>query len=225
MGKDYCELVLEQGVVAVPNDVLLYDDFEGQFNWSSYGAGTDWVVGKSSGGNEMMDGQYGLKLQTRTTTPAAGDYAAAYKSISVLPQKSLSWRVYFRSSTPILIGKVWVYGYYYTGSVQRCYEIYYNVVAKQWYYYGPGGVLSVVPGGNQNIDLDAWSVLEIEVSLISNVIKSIKCNNMDLKDINLATYNVGSSTPSNFTLYCQINNQSAGVSKLFLDHMLITGKV
>ena len=109
--------------------------------------------------------------------------------------------------------------------MQRCYEIYYNAVAKQWYYYGPGGVLSVVPGGNQNIDLDAWSVLEIEVSLISNVIKSIKCNNMDLKDINLATYNVGSSTPSNFTIVCMVSTASAGVGNLFVDHILITGKV
>ncbi len=165
----------------------------------------------------------GLKLQTKATTPAAGDYVGISKRVAVGCQPFLAYRFYFRSPASSPIHQIEMYLGHYTGSVVRRYDVYYHPASKLWKYYTPATGWVAFPGGSQDLDLNSWSVLEIQVSLVSAVIKSFKCNNLVLSDLNLNAYSIADSSSPHFDLNLYARTLLAGVGKLFLGNVLVTG--
>ena len=222
MSQDYIQKVTVRGSNPLCDDILMYDNFEGRLNWAGSGTGTDWVVAQSSGGNEMIDGLYGLKLQTRTTTPAAGNWVTAIRYMGQLPGRILRYFVYFRPVGVNGCSSVDFGFYLYNGQTVTYVIVSYFVGDHTWKYYTPSGTWVAIPGMSMVYDPNAWSYLEFLYDVDTNMLCGGRSGQMASPVLSLlqcqAPSTVAPAVAARFTL-----TTSGPASQVFYyDHVMLS---
>jgi len=221
MGEEYKRTVQTYGFIPFSKDIILWDDIEGVLKWTGEGNAGDWVVDRISSVDGVMDGVYGLRLQTRVTTPAIDDWARATRKIGLrkwyvvrvsfnfrLPNTEVSWR--FISSPQFMDGAFW-----YNPMVRHLGG------AKKWQYLDSGGAWQDIPGGGYEIHNEAWNYCEYTVSFRDKILKTFQCNELFLVDLNLPIRVFSFVVPQNLLFLFEIQTAVAGSKVAYIDNVLI----
>ena len=221
MSQDYIQKVTVRGSNPLCDDILMYDNFEGRLNWSGSGTGTDWVVAQSSGGNEMMDGQYGLKLQTKATTPAIGDEVIASRSMFLTPHKLLTFSGFFRFMSSTLVRRVILRLYCYTGAIGSEVLVAYSPINQRLEYMEYSGAWWPVIGGSINLHPDAWHRLSFVYDIINHYVVAVQCDSLVLLNLSAEPYFSIDTSAARVVPGVQLIADTAAQATSYLDHLYL----
>lgn len=149
--------------VAAPVEatVLLTDGFEGAFNWSITGIGTDYEGERRA--EATFQGDYGLYLRTRATGSAADDWVEGYRQASYFKSRkvkaSLRFNLHDLGHTKYL--DLMLFTYDETGQYKA--NIRWDKSAGVWQYLNSAGGYTTIPELPATIDVSLWAMFEVEV--------------------------------------------------------------
>ena len=222
MGREQLREVAIHGSVLNPygdSNILLFDDFEGRQNWTGSGTGADWTVAQSTGGNEMIDGMYGLKMAASVLVPSYVN-ALRYTRYSVGPM--LSFQVAFRPTTIATSSNFYVYVLVYTGSRVYYYTCTYYFVLQAWYYYAVDNVFRAIPGASQRLFDGAWNRLTFVIDVSKFTLEEFECNGLLLLNLGLACHNVANTTDPCCMILFQIDGSVSPPATVYIDNVLFS---
>lgn len=146
--------------------VVLSDEFEGVFNWTIGGSGTDYIGERRA--EAAFHGDYGLYLRTRVTGAAAGDAITASRKIALQGRLSISYFLRFCPSEidalryiDIVLNLADGTGLYHP-TIRRDHP------ADVWQYKDKPGQFQTIPGLDQLMMLSEWHALGIELDLLNH---------------------------------------------------------
>ncbi len=221
MAQDYTQNVSIRGYNPLADDILMYDNFEGRLNWTGSGTGTDFVVALSTGGNEMVDGMQGLKLQTKATTPAAGDEVTATRSMFVTPHRYLTFSGFFRFLNSTTVRRICLRLLYYSGAYQYRFAVGYTCLAQRLDYLEYSEAWWPVPGGSIVLHPDSWHRLAFTVDLVSLRIIAVSCDTLSLLSLDLEPPLNNNTSGAHIDLSAYLSVDTAAQATSYLDHLFL----
>jgi len=225
MGREYERQVAVISTENIPRRTILSEDFEGVFKWYSFGTGTPTVEKNTT---KAYRGNASLHIKTRTSTPAADDYAYAEILLGSTPDPilNLNLMVYIPSSVipkyTTIILKVYesgstsddTYGVRYDG-VNHKFQI--QTDATTWEN------LEVVP--DTFLENDPWMKYELEVDRKNKKYKSLIISH---KRYDLSNYSPYKNTPpsdmESIVLDIEVQTKDTTPVECWIDEISITGK-
>lgn len=93
MGQEYIKKTIVTSQTPAPIGQIFHDSFDFLSMWFISGTGTGYAGVLSS--TQAYNGQYSLKLTTKSTTPTINDYVQALRQVSAFPAKKLRLSYYF----------------------------------------------------------------------------------------------------------------------------------
>jgi len=219
VGKPYIRQVEVIGLVEKLGTVILFDDIEDLLKWSGAGVGTDWTVAKSTA--MAFNGSASLYIQTKATTPAAGDYAWAYRNIYLPGAKKMSLELFWRLTSATLMGEIEYRLFYYDSAMRHEAKLIYLPPEEKWQYQDSAGSRQDIPGGAQKLHHDTWHrakmIVDFEkdeyVILISDALV------LDLSGLTLKT--VADTTGQVLQIGLLVRTKTAAQADIYFDDIFV----
>ena len=220
MSQELIQKVSVRGSNPLTDEIIAYDDFEGRQNFTGSGTGADWTVALTTGGNEMVDGLQGLKLQTRLTTPAIGDQVTAIRSMHLTPHKTYCLSSAFRFSPMANTRLVALLMDIYTGSHQCSFGVGYDPQVQMLEYQNQPGIWDTIIGGAIAVDGAAWGRLMFAVDISIFRIISVVCNGLVLPNLSQSVPYFVNTTAPHVDIGLFLATETANQCTAFFDHCL-----
>ncbi len=163
MPRDHVGLYPVSSQMGFSRGIILLDDAEGTFNWTVTGTGSDFAASYETDAAFM--GTKGIKLVTKTTTPAENDSCQIERFMPYPEADLLTMRM--RCCLPLVSNVKYVMFSVYTYDGERLYQ------AEMLWQPKDGGVYMAVehlqsieiPGSNWEVVNGAWVTMEFTVNL------------------------------------------------------------
>lgn len=227
MSQDYTRIVSVRGSIPVADDIIFCDDVEGQLNWSGSGTGTDWVVDKYGAVNAVMRGSYGVRMQTKATTPAVGDIVTAVRNVFLTPHRQALLSACFRLPTVSTIEYFEVRAIYWDGTYQYELSLRYDRAAGIWKQYISGTYQYNIAGSSQVFHPDAWNRIEVAVDFANynRNLRGLVCNQVNLPDINYNVLAAYDSAAPHLTVSFALKSSAASQQTMYLDDIVVLARI
>jgi len=217
MGNEDIRKVFVEGNLPVGGDIIMFDDMEGQLNWVGSGIGTDWVVDRYGDVNCQFRGNYGLRMMTRATTPAADDWVIAYRAIHFRKNQVVRLVYWMRYVSDTLVRRVGNYLDYFTGTTRYMLDVAYNPSLKRWQYYNSVDVWTDVPGGAQELYGDAWHRVSLTWFPLSPRKVYLECDELSIGPLDFNVYSASSTTRRHIGVGFSVYTSSAARATVYFD--------
>jgi len=219
MGKEYLQKSLVLGALPITDTVIFFDDFEGVLDWLKDGTGTDYVVKRTTARKDT--GSFSLYLQTKATTPAAGDYVKAYKESYFTPAKRYIYQAMFRLPSVADLDKVEFTHHYRDGSNRHTISIIYLGPEVKWQYYDTTGTYADIPGGTQVLAGGKWYRLTLTVNLLIGEYEELVVGSTRIDMSGVRYYKIPDSTAEHLSIELAIANEGATQIDCYFDNIII----
>jgi len=219
MGKPYIRQVEVIGLVEKLGTVILFDDLEDLFKWRGAGTGTDWVVEKST--TIAYDGNASLHLQTKATTPTAGDAVTADRFTFVPYGRKISLECLFRFETLTNEDVVSFELYWYDGTALHLAALQYLPPEMKWQYFASDGTWKDIPGGDQNLGQAKFHRVKMIVDFEHNKYVSLQCDDkvMDISDLSFQV--TPSTVRGTFKALFKVTAETAARAEAYFDNIFV----
>lgn len=187
------ESAFSTGVAAIyKKSVLLLEDFTIKPTIIETGTGADFniIVHESS----RFHGASGLKLSTKTTTPAEDDYVKAEISFCYPVVMRLCARARIRIATSAKVKDYQIEINKYTGVAHYKAAFKFDNEVHKLYYWSSGGAWVEVAGYAFTMPDDIWTLFDMVLDLNTATYKQVTLHGVETPFNGPAVENVGAST-------------------------------
>ena len=203
------------GQMQFDRGVIMFDDMEGALLWEETATGGDDELVLHAGAAYV--GTKGLRLKTRTTDVAAGDYMTAWRKVCYPLAKRLIYRLRWR--VPYATGPDYVeFGITVKdGANEHQFSIRYTPATSKIEYLNSGGTFTEISELAQDFFAKQWDTFEVGMDLDSwgymwVISKGIK---VDLAKV--ACQKVGASTDRSVLVSIKVVNVAAAPIEMNVD--------
>jgi len=218
MAREYVQKVVSLGEVPYSEKVIYYDDFSRNFRWSTGGVGTDYRIYVFG---EQFVGPCSLRMLTRSTSPAAGDYVYIAKNIPLRPSRVVSVDITFDFSSETNVDSVRFRLSRFDGSTEHRAQIEYHPPEAAWYYVDENGTAQPIPGGAQSLHHQSWHRCKFTVDFVNDEFVSLVSDSLEVDMNGLKLYTPSSTTKEALTLYVYLYNETATKVWSLIDNIQI----
>jgi len=219
MGKPYVRQVEVVGLVERLGTILLFDDIEDLFKWAIAGTGVDYVGEKNT--TVAYNGSASLRMQTKATTPAAGDYVQAVRWTFVSYGKKVSlecmWRVRTRADTDNLEFTF----QYYTGTQLKTARVRWLGPEGIWQYQTSGGAWVDVPGGTQPLREGKFHRMKLIVDFEKNEYVSLQSDDTIWDLSGMSIFVLSSTADITMLVFFTLYAETANRPEVWIDDVLV----
>lgn len=206
--------------VNIIHPVLFYDDCDGSLLWTASGDGADYAVAYDA--TQPHVGTNSLKLSTRATTPANGDFAQADKRLWLPPTRYARLQLCYR---PYSIGHAHTFRVillWYNGTVLATAELRFTTTAESVSYYNSAAGLTAIDSWKFCAASTMWNHIDMSVDFEKLTYSRIAVNQQvtDLSAQSLFT--AADATTPHLRIYLHLVTLSANQVHIFLDQILLT---
>jgi len=221
MGPESLRVVQTHGIVPVSPNIILYDGFEDWMTWGGSGAGADWVADRADVVGRVMNGRYAMRLITKATAPAVGDWVAVGKGLSFPLNKIVTMRCFWSAPLEPVNGLYIFRINNWTGSIRRWICVRYSAGGGIWQYLNTAGSWVNIPGSSQVFNPSCINFFEMVVNWETGVIISLRLGDLILENINLNTYAPSDTTKRWFMVEFSIVLDAADRQTMYIDDVLV----
>ena len=207
------------------NRVLLEDSFQETDKWTGQksGTGTDYVVDGDYAGPEAYYKDKCLKMQTRVTTPAAGDYVKTYRCFVMSPKKKVMvfWKFRFESRANFAYIEFDVD--FYDATYAHNARIRYDVQNRKWQYLNSSNTWTDFPNSaTHKLEEARWHQVYFSVDLENHKYVEMWCGGYSC-DLSACSYYLpaDTSTYENAQLAVRLETATANQITGFSADLLI----
>jgi len=146
--------------------ILLEERFQETDKWTGEGTGTDFLVDGDYAGAEAYYKDKCLKMQTKATTPAVGDYVRGYRSFVMAAGKKIMVFFKFRFASRTNTAYIEFQAYYCDSTKRHEARIRYDVQNNKWQYLNSSNAWADFPtSATQKLKEGKWHLLYFSVDL------------------------------------------------------------
>jgi len=218
------ESAFSTGVPAIyKKSVLLLEDFNVKPTILETGTGTDHniIVHESS----RFHGASGLKLSTRTTTPAEDDYVKGEISFCYPMVRRICVRARIRIATSSKVKDYQVELNKYTGVRHYKAAIKFDNEVHKLYYWSSGGAWVEIPGYGFEMQDEVWTLFDGVMDLNTGTYKQVTLHGIETSFEGIAVENVGASAFRNASISFIVTALIGEVASLDVDELYVGEQV
>ena len=219
MGQEYIRTVRVSGLIESAGNILLFDDCDVFRNWFTDGTGTDFVVALDT--TIIFNGDASMKLQTKATSPAAGDFVEAFRRIYLPASKLVSMELFWRYSIEADTRFIDFLLKYFDSSNRHEADIRYNVQSAKWQYLNSAGTFSDIPGGAQSFTQKAWNRLKFTIDFRNNQYLKFTSNDLEVDLTDTPIYNPSDTTKPQLTTHIRLEAETANRPVMHFDDLML----
>lgn len=217
MSRDHIGSFNVSSGLSFARGILLLDDCEGTCNYIKSGTGADPVVDFAAAA--AFIGTNGLRIQTRSTTPAQYDIASATKLISLPGSDYVLWRMMCMFPDVSLVEQVALrmYVYYLTNIWQA--ELRFTPNTPVMQYVNSAGAAANITALSKGVQDNQWFDIELAIDLGKLTYLSARYNGSEADLSAFALYDTGNSALSTLKLNVEIGSAGAAQATAYFDQI------
>lgn len=219
MPKEYIRQVMIIGSIPRLGQVIVFDDMEDLIKWTKDGNTGDFDVTKDTG--KAYNGDASLKIETRATSPADGDWCLAERFCYLQIGKRYSIEFLFMTLNTTNVQYVEFDGRWQDGATFHDPYIRYDAQANKWQYRDSAQAWQDIPGGSQNLASNCWHRVKLVVDRDLKQYISFNCNALEVNLAGISYYSLPSALTEAFDPRIRLENNGAAQAILYVDDVLI----
>ncbi|MBA7569126.1 hypothetical protein ES708_10864 [subsurface metagenome] len=217
MGREYTRNISVIGAGETPLGLLFADDFEHLLKCKKLQGEGDAIFELDP--SIALRGNQSLRMMTRTTDAAEGDYIAALYNLFMIPSRRIAAIFHFRLPSLTTPEYVQFQIKDYDGVNYHSASIFFYPNTPVWTYLNIGGTETAIPDSATKLYADTWHRLTLYLDLANDLYISAYINSFLLSISNLSI-NVDTSEYGPFT-QLTIKTETAGANPvdINIDHI------
>jgi len=223
MRRAYDQRVVVIGKIDNTGPILLDENFLQGLTWTFGGAGSDWNAEVSR--ENVYQGRYALKLQTRATTPAANDYFSLTKNLHVLQSKGITFQSVLNYQSNALISLIRFSLDFYDGTYRVISAVQYLPPEAKWQYLNENGSYSDITGGNITLLANAWHRILFSFNFGTCKYGRLQCEDLDINISTLQGQKIASAVGRGLEVVIRAETETAAQLTIYIDNICITGEL
>jgi len=190
-------------------------------NWSGSGTGADWVVDRFGAVGAQDRGNFGLRIRTRVTTPAVGDFVQAMRFTSLRRWRNITFSCSFRQPNGIGIDKIYFLLNYMNGVKTIRGDIRYSYFDEAWSFRNVSDVWEVIPGSSQKLGDDSWHYFSVVIDYVNNKLKIFQCDEVYIERLERTFCELPTMAPNYFYVAMGMITSVASQQTMYYDDVLV----
>lgn len=222
MAQEHRLLVQPLSHIPVIHPALFYSNGDGQFNWSIDASGADYVADYNA--DAAFVGAKGLRLHTKSTTPAIDDYVHARQRLWIPPTKILRFQAVIASYGASPDTQLAFTLMHYDGAIQRTAGVRLDAVDGTVYYWTSGAAWTAISALSWNSVATYWNKLDFAISIADGLYNRITLNHNTQDMSALAIQAAASATAAHLYLLISLIAKANAMARAHIDQILLTGE-
>jgi len=208
-----------KGQIPYLHNILLWDDFEELFRWDGSGNAGDWAVEKTTKRSYIKSAS--MRIATRVTSPAAGDWAKATRHSYVIRTATLKGACHWLMTDDTAIDYVEFLWTLYSGTYRYQAGIRYFPGTGKAYYLDETGAWTDTGAPGQYLAKGAWHRFSLSVDYYKRTYLELESDGLtgSLEDKSL--YIVPDTSRVELLTELSVITAGAAQAEIFIDTFLI----
>lgn len=199
--------------------ILFTDDMESDTPYEISGTGTDYSVVNTTAAKYF--GVQGLRLTTKATTPAAGDYVQIAKTVIYPESGKLVVRLRLGIPDVSKVKEFHIYTQVFNGTRRYDMGVEYEPNVPQFNYGSSGGLWTNITGYGQTITDGFWSIIEVAVNMVDWMYIYAMLNGIKTDLSDKAMQNAAATTERKVQINIKTTAVGAAQSRIDLDSLYV----
>jgi len=199
--------------------VLMLDDCEGTFDWTSSGDGSDFVADHAA--VKVWSGTNAIRLKTRTTGAAHLDTVRIVKVRNFPTSGLVVWRSRINLADVSLVSGVQLWMSFNDGANAYAPIVTIDSQTPSITYTNAAGGTSTLAGSGYPIEDYEWLEVEVRYDLDGLMWQSVEIAGVVYDLSSVALYATGAVTKRNIAINYRVYAEQAGIPTVYVDNIYI----